>query len=137
MVARHSVQEQGQSLLRSGQIVHVPDSAAVVGFPFDCVTGLVPPDYDRLRLLPVKALLPMVELLRRQPVLDFWALLHRRRMLDRHRDYCLASAEKQTLGPHPHRFESEGECLYYIRHYGLAFGEFLMIHAQELAITTT
>lgn len=68
--------------------------------------------------------------LARQPLPEFWALLHVGKMLDT--EHCFVRDPRALLlGNHPHRFESEGECLHYMNLYDLSSRVFLMAHIRR------
>lgn len=95
---------------------------------FVCVPATSP---DMVVRLPAGLLLPVSKFLERQPVLDFYAVIHRKRMTSR--QPCFIQAPRSiTIGVTPYRFESEGECLYYLKTYELSSRAFLVAHVSAL-----
>lgn len=60
------------------------------------------------------SLLPVTEAFQRQPEDNYWALVHQDRS-KRGLTCFLSHVDRGSVGPAPHRFESLGECLYYMR----------------------
>ena len=93
-----------------------------------CVPATSP---DVVVRLPAGLLLPVSKFLERQPVLDFYAVMHRKRMAGGQPCF-IQNPRSISIGVTPHRFESEGECLYYLKTYELAARAFLVAHVSAL-----
>lgn len=86
---------------------------------------------DRVVRLSSGLLLPVRYFLARQPGADFWSLIHRKNLFAGRP--CFVQAPRTVrLGLSPHRFESLGECLYYLRLYKLKPNQFLISHSQAI-----
>ena len=94
---------------------------------FLCISPRKP---EVTHLVPAGALLPMRYFLAREPLPEFWALIHRDRMLEGE-DYFVRDPRALLMGKRPHRFESEGECLHYMNLYDLSSQVFLMAHVKR------
>lgn len=81
--------------------------------------------------VPAVALLPLGEFLQRQPIHDFWFLIHLRTFKDGKPNCYLSDPRRVRMGSMPFRFESEGELIYYLRHYELSSAAFLISHSEQ------
>lgn len=80
---------------------------------------------DAVLRLPAGLLLPVSRFLERQPVLGFWVVIHKDRLL-KGKPCFIQEPRSMTVGMKPHRFESEGECVYYLKFYELSRNVFLV-----------
>lgn len=82
--------------------------------------------------IPAGALLPLSRFMARQPLPEFWALVHKGKLIAG--EPCFLHAPRTLkLGPVPHRFESEGECLHFVKLYELSLNVFLVAHVNRHA----
>ena len=94
---------------------------------FLCVSPRKP---EVTHIVPAGALLPMRYFLARQPLPEFWALIHYGRLLEG--EDCFVRVPRALLmGRKPYRFESEGECLHYMNLYDLSSRVFLVAHVKR------
>lgn len=115
----------------SGSVVQTSSGILSNQDPTRHFACLCPGQPDTVLRLPAGLLLPMNRFLERQPWLGFWAVLHKDRLLKG--KPCFVSVPRSiTLGATPHRFESEGECIYYLTSYELSKKLFLIAKIGRL-----
>ena len=88
-------------------------------------------NFGRAIRIPASNLLPLGEVFQRRPIHDFWSLTHLKSFAAGKTDCFLSDPRRIRFGPLPFRFESEGELVYFMRHYDLQFPAFLISHAEH------